>query len=158
MVKIYIDAAFADQTRSGGWGIICRDDTQDVRFAADGARLDLNNALHAERIALLEAVTLADRLGVGRVIFETDCLVLQQAMNSNVYAFLPLGVLFSEIGFKLRTLFIEAQVVFVPRLCNGPAHVLASIGACLADGEHHEWFTSYPDDVLSAVTGDRAVP
>ena len=157
MVKINIDAALAEQTRSGGWGIICRDDTKDVCFAAAGARLDLNNALHAETIALLELVTLADRLGVGRVIFETDCLVLQQAINSNAYAFSPLGVLFSEIRFKLRTLFIEAQVVFVPRLCNGPAHVLASIGACLTDGEHREWFTSYPDDVLSAVTGDRDV-
>ncbi|XBI10215.1 hypothetical protein VPH35_137542 [Triticum aestivum] len=115
MVKINVDAAFAEQRGVGGWGLICRDDAQDIRFAAAGAQHDLQSALQAEAVALSKAVTLADRLGVGRVIFETDCMVLKQAMNSNDYELAQLGVLFSDIRFRLRTHFIEAHVVYVPR-------------------------------------------
>ena len=66
-------------------------------------------------------------------------------------------MLFSDIRFRLRTTFIDNKVVYAPRDCNKPAHVLANMGAGLADGELREWFTSYPDDVISAVTGDQAV-
>lgn len=157
MVKINTDAAFSERSGTGGWGLICRDDALDILFAAAGGRHEFSDALHAEAFALCQAVSLADRLGVGRVIFETDSLVLKQATTSNAYDLAPLGVMFTDIRFKLRTLFIEAQVVYVPRSCNKPAHVLAVVGTCLADGEHREWFTSFPDDVISAVTGDQAV-
>ena len=160
MVKINVDVVFGEQRGVGGWGLICRDDAQDIRFAAAGAHHDLHCALQAEAVALSKAVTLADRLGVGRVIFETDCMVLKQEMNSYDYVLAQLGVLFSDIRFRLRTHFIEAHVahvVYVPRQCNGPAHVLASLGASLADGGYREWFTNYPNDVISDVTGDQAL-
>ncbi|VAH41975.1 unnamed protein product [Triticum turgidum subsp. durum] len=157
MVKINTDASFCEKAVAGGWGIICRDETPDVRFAAAGGKHDCSDALHAETYALLHAISLADRLGVGRVVFETDCLVLKQAVTSTAYNLAPLGIMFSDIKFKLSTLFIEASVVYVPRSCNKPAHVLASTGAGLAHDEHCEWFTSYPEDVISAVTGDLAV-
>lgn len=143
MVKINTDATFSDRSGAGGWGLICRDDEQDIQFAAAGGKHDFADALHAETFALAQAVATADRLGVGRAIFETDCLVLKQATTSNAYDLAPLGVMFSDIRFKLQTLFIEACVAYVARTCNRPAHVLASKGAGLADGEHREWFTSH---------------
>ena len=53
--------------------------------------------------------------------------------------------------------FIAASVVFQPRECNKPAHVLAAIGAGLVAGESNQWFSNYPDDVTRAVTGGLAV-
>lgn len=52
--------------------------------------------------------------------------------------------------------------MYALRQCKKPAHVLAalragSLGAGLAEGDHQEWFTSYPDDIISDVTGDFAV-
>ena len=64
---------------------------------------------------------MADRLGVGRAIFETDSLVLKQVVTSNAYGLGPLGAMFSDIKFRLQTLFIEARVVCVARSCSKPA-------------------------------------
>ena len=55
MVKINVDAAFAEQRRVGGWGLICRDDAQHIRFAAAEAQHDLHSALQAEAVALSKA-------------------------------------------------------------------------------------------------------
>ena len=76
-VKINIDGAYKDQSGNGGWGLICRDASCDVYFAAAGSSQFLSSALHAETTALLDVIALADQMGVGRVHFETDCLVLQ---------------------------------------------------------------------------------
>ena len=49
-------------------------------FAAAGSLESIPGALHAETVALPTAVNCADQMGVCRVLFETDCLVLQQAV------------------------------------------------------------------------------
>lgn len=48
MVKINTDAAFSERSGAGGWGLICRDDEQDIQFAAAGGKHDFADALHAE--------------------------------------------------------------------------------------------------------------
>ncbi|KAE8785931.1 hypothetical protein D1007_40268 [Hordeum vulgare] len=156
MVKINTDVACFERNGTGGWGLICRDAARDVHFAAGGPSWSLSDALHVEALALCQAIEMADRLGVGRVMFETDCLVLQKATSSCTFDFATLGVLLSDIRFKLRTRFIEAIVVYAPRTCSKPAHVLTSMGAGLADGEQREWFTTYPHEVISLLTGDQA--
>uniref|UniRef100_A0ACD6AT50 Uncharacterized protein n=1 Tax=Avena sativa TaxID=4498 RepID=A0ACD6AT50_AVESA len=90
-VKINVDAAFNISSNSGGWGCICRDEEAVVRFAAAGRIANASDALHAETFALLKAVEVADDLGVGRVVFETDCLVLKQALMSTSYDYSRLG-------------------------------------------------------------------
>jgi ribonuclease HI len=78
---------------SGGWGCICRHENDVVRFASAGRIATATDALHAE--TLFKAVEIADDLGVSRVVFETDCLVLKQALVSRAYDYSPLGILFS---------------------------------------------------------------
>lgn len=60
------------------------------------------------------------QMGVGHVVFETNNQNLMVAMNSAEYDFSPLGVLFADMRFVLRTRFIDASVVFAPRGCNKP--------------------------------------
>ncbi|CAM0944395.1 unnamed protein product [Alopecurus aequalis] len=117
----------------------------------------ISSALHAEALALFNAVKIADGLGVGRVVFETDCLVLKNAIESPAYDFSPLGILFNELKFKLCMSFIEARIMHVQRFCNTPAHVLASMGAGVVGCEHSVWVSNYPDAVTRAVTSDFAV-
>ena len=68
-VKINTDAAFDIQKKSGGWGAICRDNTNTIQFPFAGSLMNASNALHAEAIALSNAIQAADQMGVGRVIF-----------------------------------------------------------------------------------------
>jgi ribonuclease HI len=85
--KINTDASFKEQTNSGGWGSICRDSEYDICFAVAGPLINVTNAFQAEAIALSNAIDVADRLGVGKVTFETDCINLKNAMTSSEYDF-----------------------------------------------------------------------
>lgn len=66
----------------------------------------------------MNAVDMADQLGVGRLQFETDCQNLVQAVTSNSYDLAPLGNLFTQIKDKLGTQFIHSHtsVVRTPRM------------------------------------------
>jgi ribonuclease HI len=156
-VKINIDAVYSDATRSGWWGAICRDMVSNIQFAAAGNLKMISDSMHAETMALSHAVQIAEQLGVGRVIFETDCANLQRAINSSDYDFAPLGVLFSDLKFRLRMSFIEAKVVYASQICNKPAHELAAMGTRVDHEEHCLWVMNYPESVTRLVTGDFAV-
>jgi hypothetical protein len=109
------------------------------------------DAMHAEAVALSNAVKVADHFGVGLVVFETDCCNLQRAMISSAYDLSPIGVIITDINF------IQASVVFSPLFCNKPAHELAALGIGVVHGDHVLWTTSYPNSVSRLVTGDSAV-
>jgi hypothetical protein len=157
VVKINIDAAFHQSTRSGGWGAICRDNMSDICFAVAGPLVMMSDAMHAEAMSLSNAIHIAEELGVGRAVFETDCINLQQAMMTASYDYGPLGVLISNLKFRLRLNFLEATVIYAPRSCNRPAHELASLGVEVVDGEHVLWTSNYPNSVARLVSGDIAV-
>ena len=95
-VKINLDASFHANSSQGGWGAIARDSDDDVAVAVAGALTGLSSALHAEAIALLKDIGVAIQSGMGRVIFEMDCLQLQQALVSTTMDWGQLGILFRE--------------------------------------------------------------
>jgi hypothetical protein len=134
---INIDGSYSEENGSGGWGCVARDHEGEVIFAAAGPAMHLSNAMHAEVMALMRAIEFAEQFGMGRVIFATDCASLQHAATTSM-------------GF------IEHQIIFGPRLCNRPAHLLASYGVREIHGSHSIWLTDLPDDVARAVAGDLA--
>lgn len=82
-IKINVDAAYNTGDGGGGWGTIARDSDGAIVLAATGKLLNQSSALQAETEALLQAIRLAELHGMGRVMFETDCLSLQQAVSSS---------------------------------------------------------------------------
>ena len=91
---------------------------------------------------------------MGRVLFETDCINLQQAVNSTTQDRGPLGVLFREAKVQLQLGFIEYKILYCPRTCNTPAHVLAGVGSNDEFVGQHIWHSDLPVDVFCAVTAD----
>jgi hypothetical protein len=134
-------------------GAICRDNTPHVHFAAAGPLSLISDAMHVETLALSNAIQTAEQLGIGRVLFETDYINLQHAMTIESYDYGPLGALLTDMKFRLHMNFIEANVVYAPRVCNWPAHELAAMGVEVAHGETEFWMVSYPDIVNHLVTG-----
>jgi hypothetical protein len=115
----------------------------------------MRDAFHAEATALSHAIQVADSLGVGRVVFETDCINLKYAMTTNDYSLAPIGNLITDLKYQLRIGFIVASVVYVSRCCNKPAHELAALGVGVP--EQTLWMSGYPTSVTRLVTGDVAV-
>jgi hypothetical protein len=142
-IKLNVDAAFREETGTGGWGVIGRDESSTICVAAAGSLQHMSDAMHAEATALSHAMQIAEQLGIGRVIFETDCLNLKQSMTSLDYSLSTLGNLISDMKFRLLMNFIEARVVFVPRACNRPARVLAAMGVGELHGHSAVWTTVY---------------
>jgi hypothetical protein len=155
-VMINIDGSYSEENGPGGWGCVARDHEGEVIFAAAGPAMHLSNAMHAEVMALMRAIEFAEQFGMGRVIFATDCASLQHAATTTELDRAPLGTLFREVKYLLSMGFIEHQIIFCPRLCNKPAHLLASYGVREIHGSHSMWLTDLPDDVARAVAGDLA--
>lgn len=154
IIMINVDAAFQTATSSGGWCLVARDGTGDVVIAAAGKLVNMASALQAEAEAMLKAIRMAESYGMGRVYFETDCINLQQAISSSSQYRGPLGVLFREARFLLHISFIEHKIMYCPRACNLPAHLLAAFGSNAESESQQVWHADLPDDVTRVVTAN----
>jgi hypothetical protein len=126
------DGAFSPVTNKGGWGV--RDNDGDLIVAEASSVSDAIDALHTKTMAVLKAITMAVRLGFGRIIVATDCQNLQRALTSSDYDMAELGALFREAKFLLRTEFIDHHITFESHVCNKPAHALAALGLAVKYG------------------------
>jgi hypothetical protein len=61
----------------------------------------IRDAFQAEATALSNAMQVANQLGVGRVVFETDCINLKYAMTTNDYDLAPIGALIKDMKYHL---------------------------------------------------------
>jgi hypothetical protein len=152
-----IDGAYSERTMKGGWGTIARDSSGDNVCAAVGSLNVCMSALQAETEALHQAVHLANQMGIGYVIFATNCMTLKHAMASDEMDLSPLGIKFRKIKFLLNINFLKINIVHCHRICDKPAHALASLGAGAVYGHHATWAMEVPDFVACLVTGDLAV-
>jgi ribonuclease HI len=127
-VKVNFDAAFCQDTQRGAWGFIARDDRGS--FLAGGARSmsNLSSALHAEASACIHAIECVSNLGAFRIVFESDCLNLVNALNSGEYDLSHLGVLFREARSLCYGAFDTFDFTFCKRSCNRAAHAIAQHG------------------------------
>ena len=81
--------------------------------------------------ASLEGAKAAVVHGMGKVILETDSMVLVQAMKHNLYRLSRIRADILELKNFIRENFMYGEVVFVPRSCNKVAHSLATLGHCV---------------------------
>jgi hypothetical protein len=102
-IMLNTDGAFSPVTNKGGWGV--RDNDGDLIVAEASSVSDAIDALHTKTMAVLKAITMAVRLGFGRIIVATDCQNLRRALTSSDYDMAELGALFREAKFLLRTEF-----------------------------------------------------
>jgi ribonuclease HI len=154
MVKINFDGAFSKEAQSGGWGSIGRVAAGEPVFAVAGRVNAASEALQSELLALVNVIPVAENLGIGRVVFSTDCLVLKQAMETNSYDLSRLGPLFLHAKFLLSMSFVQFSFEYVSRLCNKPAHELAALGASGALDSCELWLENFPPIVISLVADD----
>ena len=110
-LKINVDGAFNDEDHTGGWGFIIRNSEGNAEVAGAGKLIHLQNALQAESWALLNAIERAAELGCCKVIFETDSLMLQQAISSESYDASSCGPIFMKAKSMLSLYFYYVKVV-----------------------------------------------
>lgn len=127
-------------------GTIARDSSGDPVFAAAGRVNAASEALQSELLALVNVILVAENLGIGPVVFWTDCLVLKQIMETNAFDYSRLGPLMLHAKFLLSTSFIQVQFE------------LAALGASAALDSRLIWLENFPSIVISLVADDLVVP
>lgn len=101
-LKENFDGAFHKTTRHGGWRFVIRDHMGDQMAAGAGRLENMRDALHVEAEGMQHAIQAASSLGMGRLIFETDCSELKQALMATTVDFAPNRVLFHDLRNSLR--------------------------------------------------------
>ena len=122
VIKFNTDGCFNSSQGKGGWGVAARDSEDDVCGSGAGQLDYVQDALHAETEACLQALNLAQQWGMQRVQIETDSQILVQAINARDYDLSPNGVLFREIKAVAFLNFTSFSISFSPRTCNKVAY------------------------------------
>lgn len=77
----------------------------------------------------------AHNLGIGRLILETNALMIMQAMSSDAFDALAEGALLEELKFLVRENILEFECNFLSRVGNRAAHALPTLGYDCVEGE-----------------------
>jgi ribonuclease HI len=133
-LKINVDGSFVQTAGIGGWGIIVRDDVASVVGSRAGKIEHCTEAMQAEAMAVLHALSLASDAGMSRLLLETDAITIRTALTSNAYDLSPIGMIIRDIKYHMLTEFIEVKVVFQSRSSNLVADKLAEFGCQLNPG------------------------
>ena len=79
-------------------------------------------------------------------------------MNDTTQDRSALGVLFREAKYLLQLGFIDQKVLFCPRACNLPAHLLAAVGSNAEPRSQLVWHSNPPFNVTRAMAADLVGP
>ena len=94
---------------------------------------------------------LAETLHLDRVLFETDCLMLIQALQQQDLDLSNMGSIIAEVK-DLLSKHAEFRIAHVYREANRVAHVLAN--QALQSSESQTWFVVAPNFVRDAILSD----
>ena len=152
VLKLNCDASYFVESNSGNWGFLIRESDGDVILTGRGKVDYLLSAFQAELIACLQGVQAALDLGIGRLIPETDALMIQQELFSAEPCARPEGNMADDLKALVHSNFLQFECVFKNRDCNRAAHAL---GYECVEGD--ELITSpTPSNVLVIVTANIA--
>jgi ribonuclease HI len=90
-LKLNCDASFKPENISGSWGSLIRDHDGDVVLTGRGKLKHALSAFQAALISYLQGVQAAANFDVGKLILDTDALMVQQAMRSDTFDAMPEG-------------------------------------------------------------------
>jgi len=113
----------------------------------------LLSSFQAEVIACLQGIQTALNLGIGKLILETDALLIKQALASTEVCDRREEGLVNELKFLVSTSFIHFECVFRGRDCNRVAHELASLGYDCVEG-NELISSSIPEHIAVIVAAD----
>ncbi|KAL6180620.1 hypothetical protein ACLB2K_047281 [Fragaria x ananassa] len=116
-LKCNCDGSFLANTQHGGCGVILRNEHEIFQAGVSRAYVQLTSPFHAELNALLDGMRLAESLHHDRVIFETDCLMLTQALQQQDVDLSSLGdiivdmkeIMSRHVNFRVAHIYCEAN-------------------------------------------------
>ncbi|KAE8774716.1 Glutamyl-tRNA reductase 1, chloroplastic [Hordeum vulgare] len=154
MIKINVDGSFILGHEGSGWGAIACDADGAVVAARACRQERVQDSFGVEVYALAHAISCDAELGLVRVLFETDCTLLQEAMDFAWVDTSAYAAVIEDLKFQLKMWFSKLKITVCRRDANMAAHNLASIGRSYASNHFEEWENYVPAQVAACVEGD----
>ncbi|XP_062014085.1 uncharacterized protein LOC133730525 [Rosa rugosa] len=154
-LKCNSDGSFLASCNRGGSGVVFRDTTRAFKVAAmrqfDQGTVVLcrrcKSPFHAELLAVHEGMKLAQSMNYVKVEFETDCMMLVQALNQDTIDCSIMGFLLEDVRELMRAN-SHYKIMYAPREANKIADKLASQALCTTDSQ--VWFVIAPEFIKDA--------
>jgi ribonuclease HI len=132
--KLNFDAGFNEQSNSGSWGAVLRNNNGGIILSAWGKINHCKNAEIAEATAGILALQSVIPNYSGPILVENDCATLVSEVKMVEKSKSAIANTVDEIKNLLR-LFLDFAFSKVHRSCNEVAHVLARIGRSELGGQ-----------------------
>ncbi|XP_042980176.1 uncharacterized protein LOC122310347 [Carya illinoinensis] len=123
-MKLNIDGAAFPKHSVAGVGVVLRNHNGEVVVACSKVEKEVSSTEFIEAVALLRDLQLCIQWGVPKLMFETNFLILVNALNENSECLIDFAFILQDIR-RLMAAFQEVKVVHVNRLDNLVAHLLA---------------------------------
>ncbi|XP_060964982.1 uncharacterized protein LOC133033953 [Cannabis sativa] len=125
-VKVNVDGATFEAHQKFSFGCVARDHHGKLIEAISESRWGCVSAEIAEVIGIKEALSWIKRKGWGRVVIESDALVVVQAINSSVHMPSQFGLLVEDCRTIVASL-NNVLISYVNRSANRAAHCVARV-------------------------------
>ncbi|XP_074266188.1 uncharacterized protein LOC141588655 [Silene latifolia] len=153
MAKINVDAEVKEGMRTG-LGAVSRDENGEVLWCVAWQYREVLDPSSAEAMAILLRLDEVRRMDRDRVIVESDCFTVIEALKQRKKSCSDLFLIFDDI-LHLCSLFRCVVWSFVSRDFNRVAHELAHVSAwCLS---RRFWSDSFPINVACCALTDRSL-
>ncbi|XP_074310490.1 uncharacterized protein LOC141646517 [Silene latifolia] len=151
VVKLNVDAGTKDGWGTG-LGMVCRGSDREVIWGSSEMRREELEPRVAEVVAVLEGVKEARRRGVARLIVESDCKVLIDALKTGAKGRSDFHLVLVDI-LSICSEFNFISWSFVGRNCNSVAHALAHVES--AGVGRKIWSDDLPRHIADIVIVER---
>lgn len=133
-IKVNIDAAIFETSQCFSYSAVARDDKGELIEAISKCERGNITAEVVEAIGIREAISWIKKKGWTRIIVETDCMVVVQAIRSSAAMLSYFGRVIEQFTQALEELKEhEVSLRFVKRSVNNVAHFLARHTCSVAD-------------------------
>jgi ribonuclease HI len=154
-MKLNVDVAYYDDSRSGSFGAVIRDYQGNFM----GAKCDIipsaASASMAEAIATREGLMLANSMGINRLIVESDSIETVEACTGEARWWNESAAFYADcidISSSIGTVSFK----FCPREANQVAHEIAKF--CFLNALNCNWVDDPPSFLLDRLLNDVTIP
>ncbi|XP_025678982.1 uncharacterized protein [Arachis hypogaea] len=143
-IKCNVDAAFLEVFFGGATAAVFRDHAGNL-LTASNSKIAASSPLAAEALAVRKALIIAKNFQLKRIIFESDSLILIQALKSKA-SIAKIQVILDDI-LELARNISNCGFTWVPREGNALAHEVAKL---TADGSlRQNWPRCKPQVIMN---------
>jgi hypothetical protein len=123
-LALNIDAGYSEITGEGSTGAVIRDSSGAVVAMAQKYMNQILDAVTGEALALREGLSLAQSMGISKLIVQSDCLEVVETMKNGGFSAGAAAAVYDECtSWWLE--FADISIEHCPREANQPAHILA---------------------------------